>query len=434
MLVSKPDVKQSGLLLASIALNLVLATVLVVLGWQRSSPAPTRFSPGLQSTSADQPVTEAPPGAIDQPAQPSPPVRFHWGLVESADYRQYIANLRAVGCPERLIRDIIIADVATLYAGKMSALNSVREDWQPWDGSDRRQVRNRERSTRVRALQAEQRALLRELLGIEWSEQWNELMHDGGIFALVLGFLPEEKPSQLVALIEEFSEASRQVDEKAKGILLEEDREQLVKLRRGMMTKFAALMSPAEFEELSLRAQSVGKLMEGDIHLDGVTLSGPEFRQLCGLSRITGDIIQDEILRNRNRKDLSDEEEEQRQKQFEAEVKKLLGPTRFADFQRAQQPEFRDAFEFTEEHRLPVSTAAKISDAMRNAQEQADEIKQNQSLSPDEQLAALTLLKSVTVNALSSALGPKYAEYARTKGTTLDDLIEVSSAPAEGRP
>src|SRR5687767_6195122 len=47
---------------------------------------------------------------------------FHWGSVESDDYREYIANLRAIGCPEETIRDIIIADVNKLYAGRIASL------------------------------------------------------------------------------------------------------------------------------------------------------------------------------------------------------------------------------------------------------------------------------------------------------------------------
>jgi len=43
---------------------------------------------------------------------------FNWESVESPDYKQYIANLRSVGCPEETIRDIIRADVNTLYEEK----------------------------------------------------------------------------------------------------------------------------------------------------------------------------------------------------------------------------------------------------------------------------------------------------------------------------
>src|SRR6185369_814692 len=40
---------------------------------------------------------------------------FNWANVESPDYRDYIAKLRAIGCPEETVRDIIIADVNKLY-------------------------------------------------------------------------------------------------------------------------------------------------------------------------------------------------------------------------------------------------------------------------------------------------------------------------------
>jgi len=429
IVVSAFRVNKPGILFASLALNLIVAAALVVVVGRPSASPPTQ-TVIVDQLASDRFAAEPHQPTTNPPALASQPAKFHWGLIESADYRQYIDNLRAIGCPERLIRDIIIADVGKLYADKMGEVNAPWGDWQPWYGRDRSQARHRDRSQRISTLQAEQRALLKELLGIEPNTQASEFIHNGGTIAIALGFLSEPKPSELVAMIDRFSDATREVDDKARGILLKEDREQLARLRQDLMSKFSAMMSPAEFEELSLRAQGLGKFMEGDIHLEGVSLSGAEFRQLCGLSRITGDVIQDEILRDRT--ELSEEEEEHRQKAFEAEVKKLLGLARFADFQRAQQPEFREALNFTEENHLPVSAAAKVSAAVRHANEQAEAIKQNQALSPDEQAAALTVLRSVTVNALSSALGTKYAEYAKSNGTNLEDLFELPSDSAEG--
>ena len=40
---------------------------------------------------------------------------FDWKQIEAADYPTYIENLRAIGCPEETVRDIITADVAGLY-------------------------------------------------------------------------------------------------------------------------------------------------------------------------------------------------------------------------------------------------------------------------------------------------------------------------------
>jgi hypothetical protein len=41
---------------------------------------------------------------------------FNWSEIESTDYRTYIANLRGIGCPEQTIRDIITADVNSMFA------------------------------------------------------------------------------------------------------------------------------------------------------------------------------------------------------------------------------------------------------------------------------------------------------------------------------
>src|SRR5882672_2774873 len=56
---------------------------------------------------------------------------FTWREVESADYPEYVANLRDIGCPEQTIRDIIIADVNALYARKR-ATELVTADQQWW--------------------------------------------------------------------------------------------------------------------------------------------------------------------------------------------------------------------------------------------------------------------------------------------------------------
>ena len=50
---------------------------------------------------------------------------FKWEAVEAPDYKQYIANLRAVGCPEQTIRDIIITDLDRTY-GRVSIPKPVK--------------------------------------------------------------------------------------------------------------------------------------------------------------------------------------------------------------------------------------------------------------------------------------------------------------------
>src|SRR6266446_3510341 len=60
------------------------------------------LSPGMLKKKSDaaERVPAGTPGTDTAPP-------FLWSQIESADYREYIANLRAVGCPEQIIHDII---------------------------------------------------------------------------------------------------------------------------------------------------------------------------------------------------------------------------------------------------------------------------------------------------------------------------------------
>src|SRR5687767_3763335 len=49
-----------------------------------------------------------------------------WCMVESEDYVSYIANLRAIGCTEETIRDLIIADVNKLFEDRRKHLFAAR--------------------------------------------------------------------------------------------------------------------------------------------------------------------------------------------------------------------------------------------------------------------------------------------------------------------
>src|SRR5689334_1834296 len=68
------------------------------------------------------------------PSRPNVVLRrqlFSWQEVESPDYPTYITNLKNIGCPEQTIRDIIIADVNSLYA-RRRALELVTPEQQWW--------------------------------------------------------------------------------------------------------------------------------------------------------------------------------------------------------------------------------------------------------------------------------------------------------------
>jgi len=67
-----------------------------------------------------QAVAASPP-FVAQPAEPKP---FRWNqLVSPNDYRVFVANLRATGCPEPTVEDIVRGDAERAFFAKRSELH-----------------------------------------------------------------------------------------------------------------------------------------------------------------------------------------------------------------------------------------------------------------------------------------------------------------------
>src|SRR5260221_5979143 len=120
-------------LLGNLLLVLTCA-VLAIRPWRRGEPRNT-LAPNSTVTAR---VSSAPP---DDPGVSPRPVGFWWQTLESTDYRTYVANLRAIGCPERTIGDIVQADVHGLFADKRREFGLDTQDASsPWSTSEEGRV------------------------------------------------------------------------------------------------------------------------------------------------------------------------------------------------------------------------------------------------------------------------------------------------------
>lgn len=391
---------------ATLGLNVVLAAMLLVPRGKPAPPAPRPSAAGSPTNSSAAPLTTT--------NVTTPVIPFHWRQVESEDYRRYIANLRALGCPERLIHDIILADIKKLYEAKERA--NVETAYEPWAGRDRRNAGNREWKTRRAALEEERRALIRELLGSEWVgrdeyDEWN----DNETAGLLCGFLPEGVPAQLNVLTGRYWQLGQNIYEAAQGIYLDEDYAKVETLHAGFMSELAALLSPADFEELLLRHQYVKGFKGDEDALDGIEVSGAELRELMRVSLAPDDIYRD--LFQIKRQDLPACEKERCEVEFEQKVAQILGPERFADYQFGKDRDYRHAFAFAREKKLSKSAARTVGRAMAGARQQLKEIKQDKVLTPDERQIAIAVLAAFTRNSVTAALGPAAAtEYLKENG------------------
>ena len=392
----------------SLAGNLLLAAVFLAL--RHGSPTGPISPRAPAPLPAIQPARPPEPAVIEAAAPMVP-----WRLIESADYQQYIANLRLTGCPDWLIRDIIVADIDDLYQ------QNSRSDpvyLAPWLNADQRDEVSHSQSAKRQALRREKRALVKTLLGYEWDNHAEEVWNWDLPTSLTLGFLPDDKAAQVLARREQAADDAHSIRGAANFILLDADRARLQALYEGMQADLELLLDPSEFDELQLRAQQ-SFLVANDLHFDGVSLADAELRNLVRASKSFKDIARNEFVPDRP---VSEAQQNAQAANFTAQVKNLLGAEQIADYQRAQDGNFREIFAFSQQNNLPKKAAIAVYDSRQMASRQAAEIQNDGTLSADERTTALEVLKAATRSHIAAALGGSFQDYLAGPGQWLETL------------
>lgn len=114
----------------SIWLNLALAGSVVFLLLTKQQKAETAPVPMASRNNpvAQAVVIHAPSKSPDRESKP-----FRWSQLESSkSYQAYVANLRAVGCPEPTIEDIVRGDAARAFAWERHQLGLGESGTGPW--------------------------------------------------------------------------------------------------------------------------------------------------------------------------------------------------------------------------------------------------------------------------------------------------------------
>jgi len=195
---------------------------------------------------------------------------------ESADYRQYVANLRSVGCPEQIIRDIIVADINQLFSARAQAIWQPRitEYWQKPVSNDRPGPQQIEK---LLALDNEKRAVFQDLLGVRPTQQ--ELVDT--LYLQVHGseqqllFLPTGRREAAL-------QALNDADFESKGAKLHADDSYSPadqgKLFAEKMKVLAAVLSPEELDEFRLRNSQTAQSLR--IEVQYFNCNADEFKML----------------------------------------------------------------------------------------------------------------------------------------------------------
>lgn len=345
---------------------------------------------------------------------------FNWSQVESSDYRQYIANLRAIGCPENTIKDIILTDILKLYAAQRGQFYHNGREFKFWETDEKRKLNAKqleEREKRLAAIDKEIPSVLRELLGLNYEREINKYFVDTNEDERRLNFLPEEKRARLLALRDEIEGAKERILQAAGEKLSTADQEALQKIEAQRTAALENLLSAPELAEFELRTSATADELRAK--LIGFNPTEAEFRQIFEMQKAVGE----KFATTDGATETSAREKAAAQKQIDEEIRRQLGEARYADYQRAQNPDFREAYVFTEIYELPSSTAQTLFEIKQIAEGEWKNLSADSAIPETQRLEALHAIQRETEKSLRATLGAKvFASYAQGSGKWIRNL------------
>jgi hypothetical protein len=408
----------------SVVMNVALATVVLLSGKKAPpQPRPSRL-PVTNSISVSVPPS---PELVEGPSSAGVP--FHWNEIVSEDLKIYRDNLRAIGCPESTVREIIRAVVNANFGARRQEILASSPD-RYWNMALRGQLIQRQVmpqmdwARNLTALGEERKQLLADVLGRDALAE-----EDGQQTRLAEpeqqhSWLPPEKRGRLMELEEKYRQRLARWGEalksRADGTPTAEDEARLQEWRNEFDDAEKQVLTPGELTELKLRESDIANWAAS---LPGFNPTEDEWRRLTEL--------RSQLEKSRNelaaRSGLTDEERTTRQRElqthFDDSVQAALAEDRFARYQLANNSQYQALQNTTQRYGLPDNLAVQSLEAQQAAQLQAEQVRADSNLTPGQTQAALDALQQETERTLSRILGaPALVTYREYGGDWLEGL------------
>jgi len=344
--------------------------------------------------------------------------RFDWSQLESAQLDEFVAKLRAVGCPPRTIRDLVLARVERLQVAREREIKFADPFWLAG--------RERARATRTRELQLqawdrEMTATLRQLIGVEWSPEadHNQDLTEQAVFRFCIGPVTEDQFERVSTWVNSLATIRDTINSQTGGVWLEEDHARYRAEIQREVEGCRGWFSPAQFEEFVARTAAFGEFFEVD-DLSLLPITPDELRRIslataetCGWPRELLDVsIVDD-----------DEEENTHELALQQRFRAILGDERWAEIERLQDHDYRAILELVIENGLPRERAQAAHEVRQLVNEEAARLQADQTLDPTGHRRQVDTLAVAAQASLLSLLGEAaYGQYLGGGGQWLTNL------------
>jgi hypothetical protein len=328
-------------------------------------------------------------------------------------------RLRSAGMAPGVIRGILAAQIRANFAAQRRALETAQADIPYW----RNQTPDPKAATALRELNQQEGKLLRQLLG---SDGRNDDPAYAAYLSRQFGDLPPEKVERLRGIMDDYNERRAALRPVGMGPMLPDEQQQMTALDRAMREEFAAILTPEEMEAYELRSSNTAMMLRQQ--LAAMDLTEEEYKSIFRLQRPFDDQFRiagqnsPEFMQARN----------QAQQKLKSDISTALGQERFAQYERAIDPNYRQTALLAARLDLPAESAEVAFDMRKRIEQSAGQLRSDRSLSPavrDQQLAGLQAEAETKLKALFGEEG--YTAY-RENG--MDRWMQMlQSRPADGK-
>lgn len=357
-------------------------------------------------------------------------VTFQWRQLESEDYHRYAANLRAIGCPETTVQDILYNDVYKAYAAKLRELHrTYRIDrhgkstdfWKPVKTNHAAMTA---RTREVMRLNLEKLRLLYALLGLDMESTRRERHGVPDTEAARLAFMSPHQVRQAQEIWERFVELDKATRYKYAGYDGEESVSEQQALHREWEAEMLKVMTAGQLLEYKLRQLPLASGLRDNLEVFEPTEL--EFRALFQIEK-----KHDEQYEVPDQSDpLARQKIEAAVARWRADQRQALGEVRFKEYLRSFQTEYRELLQLAQQNNLTKQTVAKAYEMQMEAETQIQRIRDNQDLSSEQRQQATAQLKELALKSVQGVLGERvYQGYQKIGGVRWLESLESPKAP-----
>lgn len=364
------------------------------------------------------------PGVADNPAMRE----FQWSQIYAPDFAVYIEQLRGFGTPEPKVREIIYGAVESIYRPQRGLLRppvKKAEDTKFWERRNSfraAQPPTKEQRAQLRALQREESDLLKSLLGVDVYEQIAKDMGNDWT-EKYFAFIPKALREKVQEIDQEMNEERQEIYAKNDGSFDSYQQEDLRKVEKKYHDELAKILTPDQLLEWDVRHSNTASQLKND--LSAFDPNEDEFRALFHYKQAMEDLNPSRDPDSDAPQPTAEERKAlaEKQKALDAALAQAVGDDRVKEYKLEQDYGYRNLIASG----VPKASVFQLEDMKKQAQDAANKIHRDQTLTSDQRSAALAAIRAETQRGINGLLTEKQTkQYVNQGGWWLNNIAPVA--------